>query len=88
MNKHFADGEPNHSGLRGRASLLLLVLVNPLPLVEVLLFDRDLAGFMVLHWSGNLVPGFYTLLKMLTKLPRNVSLPPREHRKLASNRTG
>lgn len=69
MNKRFADGEPNYSGLRRRASLALLVLVNLLPLAGVLLFNWDVAGLMVLYWSENLVLGFYTLLKMLTKSP-------------------
>jgi len=69
VNKPFTDGEPTYSGLRRRASLLLLVLVNLLPLAGVLMFDWDVAGLMVLYWSENLVLGFYTLLKMLTKSP-------------------
>jgi hypothetical protein len=58
-----------YAGLRRRASLALLVLVNLLPLAGVLLFDWDVAGLMVLYWSENLVLGFYTLARMLAKSP-------------------
>lgn len=62
--------EPNsYDGLRRHASLVILVLVNLLPLTGVLLFDWDVAGLMVLYWSENLVLGFYTLARMLTKSP-------------------
>ena len=88
MNKHFADGEPNYSGLRRRASRLVLVLANLLPRAGVLVCDWAVAGLMVLYRAGDLVPGFYTLLKMLTKSPLGVFLQRRERRKLASTRTG
>lgn len=65
----FVAGEPDYAGLRRKASLALLVLVNLLPLAGVLFLDWDVAGLMVLYWSENLVLGFYTLLKMLTKSP-------------------
>lgn len=58
-----------YTGLRRRASLVTLVLVNLLPLLGVLYFDWDVVGLVVLYWSENLVLGFYTLLKMLTKSP-------------------
>jgi len=58
-----------YSGLRRRASLLLLVVVNLLPLLGVLVFGWDVAALMVLYWSENLVLGFYTLLKMLVVSP-------------------
>ena len=61
--------ESSYDGLRRRASLALLVLVNLLPLVGVLYFDWDVAGLMVLYWSENLVLGFYTLAKMLIISP-------------------
>ena len=61
--------ETGYGGLRRRASLGLLVLVNLLPLVGVLWLDWDVAALMILYWSENLVLGFYTLLKMLTVSP-------------------
>jgi len=61
--------ETSYNGLRRRASLALLVLVNLLPLLGVLYFDWDVAGLMVLYWSENLVLGFYTLAKMLIISP-------------------
>jgi hypothetical protein len=61
--------ETVYGGLRRRASLVVLVLVNLLPLAGVLLLDWDVAALMVLYWSENLVLGFYTLLKMLVVSP-------------------
>ena len=58
-----------YTGLRRRASLLALVLVNLLPLLGVLFFHWDVAALVVLYWSENLVLGFYTLVKMLVKSP-------------------
>ena len=51
------------------ANLLLLAPVNLPPRAGVLLCDWAVDGLMVLYRAGDLVPGFYTLLKMLTKLP-------------------
>ena len=59
-----------YTGLRRRASLILLLVVNLLPLVGVLWLDWDVVGLLVLYWSENLILGFYTILKMLTKSPR------------------
>ena len=59
-----------YAGPRRRASLILLLLVNLLPLVGVLWLDWDVVGLLVLYWSENLILGFYTILKMLTKSPR------------------
>lgn len=66
-----ADGIAGDSyrGVRRRASLAALVVVNLLPLLAVLLFDWDVASLMVLYWSENLVIGFYTIVKMLTVSP-------------------
>jgi hypothetical protein len=61
--------QSGYGGLRERASLLVLVLVNLIPLVGVLFFDWDVLGLLVLYWSENLVLGFYTLLRMLVKSP-------------------
>lgn len=66
-DKHLTTA--GYTGLRHRASLLTLLLVNLLPLVGVLWFDWDVTGLMVLYWSENLILGFYTLLKMLSKSP-------------------
>jgi hypothetical protein len=60
-----------YAGPRRRASLILLLLVNLLPLVGVLWLDWDVVGLLVLYWSENLILGFYTILKMLTKSPRS-----------------
>lgn len=59
--------QSGYHGLRQRASLLFLVLVNMLPLAGVLFFHWDVAALVLLYWSENLVLGFYTLLKMLVK---------------------
>ena len=64
-----APPDGTYTGLRRRASLLVLVLVNLLPLVGVLVFDWDVAALMLLYWSENLVLGFYTLVKMLVISP-------------------
>ena len=62
-------GQDTYTGLRRRASLLFLVLVNLLPLGGVVFFGWDVAALVILYWSENLVLGFYTLLKMLVKSP-------------------
>lgn len=69
IGSQFAQQDGTYSGLRRRASLLVLVLVNLLPLVGVFVFDWDVAALMLLYWSENLVLGFYTLLKMLVISP-------------------
>tara|TARA_R110002110_G_scaffold66978_1_gene182939 strand:+ start:23710 stop:24501 length:792 start_codon:yes stop_codon:yes gene_type:complete len=58
-----------YDGVRQRASLTVMVLVNILPLIGVLAFGWDVGALVILYWSENLVIGFYTLLKMLTKSP-------------------
>ncbi|WP_157976487.1 DUF6498-containing protein [Parahaliea mediterranea] len=63
------NSQPSYNGLRRRASLALLVVVNLLPLYGVLWLDWDVAALVVLYWSENLVVGFYTLLKMLVTSP-------------------
>ena len=65
----FVQQEACYSGARRRASLVVLILVNLLPLAGVVLLDWDVAALMVLYWSENLVLGFYTLLKMLVVSP-------------------
>jgi hypothetical protein len=67
--KNWLGEQGSYSGLRERASLFILVLVNLLPLVGVLFFGWDVAALVILYWSENLVLGFYTLLKMLLKSP-------------------
>ena len=64
-----ADVSTGYGGERRRFSLLLLVAVNLLPLLGVLILDWDVAALMVLYWSENLVVGFYTVAKMLSKSP-------------------
>lgn len=63
------EGIFSYTGRRREVSLALLVLVNLLPLAGVLYLEWDVASLIVLYWSENLVLGFYTLLKMLTKAP-------------------
>ena len=63
------DETGQYSGMRRRASLALLVLVNALPVAGVLFLDWDVLALMVLYWSENLVLGFYTLASMLVKSP-------------------
>lgn len=65
----FVQSDATYSGTRRRASLLVLVLVNLLPLAGVILLGWDVAALMVLYWSENLVLGFFTLLKMLVVSP-------------------
>jgi len=62
-------GDPAYAGLRRRASLVVLVLVNLLPLLGVIVFHWDVAGLLILYWSENLVLGFYTLLRILWLSP-------------------
>ena len=69
QQQHYVDEEA-YNGLRRRASLIVLLLVNLLPLVGVLWLGWDVAGLLVLYWSENLILGFYTILKMLCKSPR------------------
>ncbi|GAB5450153.1 MAG: hypothetical protein Hals2KO_04810 [Halioglobus sp.] len=56
-----------YGGDRRRVSLAMLVMANLLPLAGVLFFDWDIAYLMLLYWSENLILGFYTLLRMLTR---------------------
>jgi hypothetical protein len=69
QEQHYMD-EEGYTGLRRRASLIVLLLVNLLPLAGVLWLGWDVAGLLVLYWSENLILGFYTILKMLSKSPR------------------
>lgn len=57
----------DYHGGRRNISLALLVGVNLLPLLAVLFLDWDVTALVILYWSENLVLGFFTLLKMLTK---------------------
>lgn len=59
-----------YSGSRRSVSLALLVIVNLLPILGVLLLDWDVAALVILYWSENLILGFYTVLKMLIKSPK------------------
>ncbi|MFK7976424.1 MAG: DUF6498-containing protein [Halioglobus sp.] len=59
-----------YTGGRRNISLALLVVVNLLPILGVVFLDWDVASLVILYWSENLILGFYTLLKMLIKSPR------------------
>ncbi len=61
--------DSGYTGARRRASLVMLVLANLLPVYGVLFLDWDIAALVVLYWSENLVLGFYTLAKMLVVSP-------------------
>ncbi len=60
-------GVSSYAGMRRQVSLALLVIVNLLPILCVLFLQWDVAALMVLYWSENLVLGFFTLVKMLSK---------------------
>ena len=61
--------DSGYTGARRRASLVMLVLANLLPVYGVLFLDWDITALVVLYWSENLVLGFYTLAKMLVVSP-------------------
>lgn len=69
MSTQELDIEEAYGGLRRRASLVALLLVNLIPLAGVFLFDWDVAALLVLYWSENLVIGFFTLCRMLVVSP-------------------
>lgn len=49
---------------RLRASILVLVTANLMPLLGVLAFGWNVTPIMIFYWSENLVVGFYNVLKM------------------------
>ena len=56
---------PKRSPLqRLRASSLVLLTVNLMPLLGVLAWNWNVTPIMIFYWSENLVVGFYNVLKM------------------------
>jgi hypothetical protein len=49
---------------RLRASSLVLLTVNLMPLLGVLAWNWNVTPIMIFYWSENLVVGFYNVLKM------------------------
>ena len=55
-------------GRRG-VSLAALVIVNLIPVVGVFFWQWDVGSLVILYWSENIIIGFYTLVKMVTRKP-------------------
>lgn len=64
-----AGTEGLYSGGRRAISLGLLLAMNVVPLLGVLFWGWDAKALVVLYWSENLVLGFFTIARMLTKSP-------------------
>jgi len=63
------DGLPQLFRERRAISLAALVVVNLIPLIGVFWWQWDVGSLVILYWSENIVIGFYTLVKMVTRNP-------------------
>jgi hypothetical protein len=62
--------------IRLTPSLVALLLANAVVLVGVVFFEWQIYLIMLLFWSENVTIGLFTMLKMLTARPRELSVWP------------